>query len=93
MVVKTRSRNAAVKQADEALLAELGYKQEFKREFTPLEVRSPLFESTPTTITCRYLGSRFPSLGLCPLYRLCYSMPFPTEAVRPWSGGYVHVLG
>jgi hypothetical protein len=56
-------------------------------------VRSPLFESTPTTITCRYLGSRFPSLGLCPLYRLCYSMPFPTEAVRPWSGGYVHVLG
>ena len=25
--------------ADEALLAELGYKQEFRREFTPLEVR------------------------------------------------------
>lgn len=26
--------------ADRALLAELGYKQEFRREFKPLEVRS-----------------------------------------------------
>jgi hypothetical protein len=34
----------AVAKADEALLAELGYKQEFKRAFTPLEVLSaPLF--------------------------------------------------
>lgn len=29
----------AVEAADEALLAELGYKQEFRRAFTPLEVR------------------------------------------------------
>lgn len=28
-----------VNAADEALLAALGYKQEFKRAFTPLEVR------------------------------------------------------
>ncbi|EEB88234.1 hypothetical protein MPER_14049, partial [Moniliophthora perniciosa FA553] len=28
----------AIKQADEALLASLGYKQEFKRAFTPLEL-------------------------------------------------------
>ena len=31
-------RKAAVKRADEELLAALGYKQEFKREFKPLEV-------------------------------------------------------
>ena len=28
----------AIRKADEALLAQLGYKQEFRREFTPLEV-------------------------------------------------------
>ena len=33
------SRRAAIEAADEALLAELGYKQEFQRAFTPLEVR------------------------------------------------------
>jgi len=31
----------AVARADEQLLAELGYKQEFKRAFTPLEVTRP----------------------------------------------------
>ncbi|KAK7035352.1 hypothetical protein VNI00_011883 [Paramarasmius palmivorus] len=34
----SRNSKDAVKQADEALLASLGYKQEFKRAFTPLEV-------------------------------------------------------
>ena len=28
----------AIEKADEQLLAELGYKQEFKRAFTPIEV-------------------------------------------------------
>jgi hypothetical protein len=32
------SRKAAIKQTDEELLATLGYRQEFKRAFTPLEV-------------------------------------------------------
>jgi len=32
------SNKTAIEQADEELLAELGYKQEFKRAFTPLEV-------------------------------------------------------
>jgi hypothetical protein len=32
------SRRYAIAKADEALLAELGYKQEFSRAFTPLEV-------------------------------------------------------
>lgn len=34
------SRKDSTRQADEALLASLGYKQEFKRAFTPLEVRT-----------------------------------------------------
>ena len=32
------SRQNSIKQKDEQLLATLGYKQEFKRAFTPLEV-------------------------------------------------------
>ena len=31
-------RKTAIKRTDEELLATLGYKQEFKRAFTPLEV-------------------------------------------------------
>lgn len=34
----TVSHSDAIRIADEALLADLGYKQEFKRAFTPLEV-------------------------------------------------------
>ncbi|KAG6374015.1 hypothetical protein JVT61DRAFT_4651 [Boletus reticuloceps] len=34
----TMTRKEAIAIADEKLLAELGYKQEFKRAFTPLEV-------------------------------------------------------
>ena len=33
------SRKAEITRRDEELLAQLGYKQEFKRAFTPLEVR------------------------------------------------------
>ena len=33
------NRRTQIQLADEKLLAELGYKQEFKREFTPVEVR------------------------------------------------------
>ncbi|KAG5645641.1 hypothetical protein DXG03_005632 [Asterophora parasitica] len=33
-----KSSKDATQQSDEALLASLGYKQEFKRAFTPLEV-------------------------------------------------------
>ncbi len=40
-------RKSAVKAADEALLAELGYKQEFQRAFTPLEVNL-LLSSPPS---------------------------------------------
>jgi len=33
-----KQRTATVSNADDKLLAELGYKQEFQRAFTPLEV-------------------------------------------------------
>jgi len=36
----TMTNKKAITNADEQLLAELGYKQEFKRAFTPLEVGS-----------------------------------------------------
>jgi hypothetical protein len=39
--------NEVIARADEQLLAELGYKQEFKRAFTPLEVIG-LFPSLTT---------------------------------------------
>jgi hypothetical protein len=45
-----KQRAAATAKADERLLAELGYKQEFRREFTPSEVR-----------WCRRCLSRFTS--------------------------------
>jgi len=32
------ARKLAIQKADEALLVKLGYKQELRREFTPLEV-------------------------------------------------------
>lgn len=42
-----------IAKADEQLLAELGYKQEFKRAFTPLEVMgaSPLLNYTSLTLS------------------------------------------
>jgi len=69
-----RQHTVAVAKADERLLAELGYKQEFQREFTPLEVyfTSYMLTSLPlTTRNCRYLEFRLVSLGSCLLSRQC----------------------
>jgi len=69
----------AVTKADERLLAELGYKQEFQREFTPLEVyfTSYLLTSLPlTNRNCRYLEFRSVSLDSCPLSRQCRVLLF-----------------
>ena len=58
--------------ADEALLAELGYKQEFLRAFTPLEVSSVgLFRPIDRLKLdgYRYLGSRSVLLVFCLLSR------------------------
>jgi len=65
------SRRAKIQLADEKLLADLGYKQEFKREFTPIEVyltRSIRFTAQLT----RYQGLR---------YRIQYHRTFAIDGV------------
>ncbi|KAG0694273.1 hypothetical protein DFH29DRAFT_960834 [Suillus ampliporus] len=61
----------AIKKADEALLAELGYKQEFKRAFTPLEV----------------FGIAFSIIGLLPSIAsvLFYAVPNGGPASMVWG--------
>ena len=66
-----RQRSVAVAKADERLLAELGYKQEFQREFTPLEVyfTSYLLQVTSLPLTHSQLqifGISFNIVGLLP---------------------------
>jgi hypothetical protein len=64
-----RQRTVAVAKADERLLAELGYKQEFQREFTPLEVyfTSYLLTSLPLTHSqLQIFGISFNIVGLLP---------------------------
>ena len=78
---------------DVELLADLGYKQEFKRSFNAIEV----------------FGMGFSVIGLCPsmayvglnsvisLSLILCSAPFSFTQYRtvdlwPWSGGYIHYL-
>jgi len=62
------SSQHAVAKADEALLAELGYKQEFKRAFTPLEVLSALLLVTRMLMPMQpqVFGIAFSIIGLLP---------------------------
>ncbi|KAH7924358.1 amino acid transporter [Leucogyrophana mollusca] len=64
-------RQDAIAQADEALLAQLGYKQEFKRAFTPLEV----------------FGIAFSIIGLLPSIAsvLFYAIPNGGPAAMVWG--------
>jgi hypothetical protein len=89
MAAKTQSRSVATKKADEALLADLGYKQEFKREFTPLEVCSifPSKKSTPTNITWQVFGIAFSIIGLMPSISsvLFYAIPNGGGPAMVWG--------
>ena len=68
------------RQADEALLARLGYKQEFRREFVPLEV----------------FGIAFSIIGLLPSMAsvLVYSLPNgdPVAMVWGWAVASLGIL-
>ena len=68
------------RQADEALLASLGYKQEFRREFAPLEV----------------FGIAFSIIGLLPSIAsvLVYALPNggPIALVWGWAVASIGVL-
>ncbi|KAG1851835.1 amino acid permease-domain-containing protein [Suillus subalutaceus] len=70
----------AIGKADEALLAELGYKQEFKRAFTPLEV----------------FGIAFSIIGLLPSIAsvLFYAVPNggPASMVWGWAVASLFIL-
>ncbi|KAG6370727.1 amino acid/polyamine transporter I [Boletus reticuloceps] len=70
----------AIERADEQLLAELGYKQEFKRAFTPLEV----------------FGIAFSIIGLLPSIAsvLLYSLPNggPSAMVWGWAVASFFIL-
>lgn len=67
------SRKEAIQRADEELLATLGYKQEFKRAFKPIEVCYPSTElNTQPTYIRRCTGFRYRLLHhrLAPIHRL-----------------------
>jgi hypothetical protein len=67
---KTTSKSHLQNIADEALLAQLGYKQELRRAFTPLEVgmMPDLFECTThlTMWFAQVFGVAFGYIGLFP---------------------------
>jgi hypothetical protein len=52
------SRQDSIRQKDEQLLATLGYKQEFKRAFTPLEVINFWWRYPKFRLICRGLWDR-----------------------------------
>ncbi|KAI6152264.1 amino acid/polyamine transporter I [Pisolithus tinctorius] len=74
------SRREEITKRDEELLAQLGYKQEFKREFTPLEVFGVAFS---------FMGL-FPSLASV----LVYAIPNggPTAMVWGWLVASILIL-
>ncbi|THH11511.1 hypothetical protein EW146_g8022 [Bondarzewia mesenterica] len=90
-----------VELADENLLATLGYKQEFQRAFTPLEVR-PLSLSSPRPLTADVLpfekvfGIAFSIIGLLPSIAsvLFYSVPNggPAAMVWGWAVASIFIL-
>ncbi|CAE6442652.1 unnamed protein product [Rhizoctonia solani] len=73
-------RRAQIAQADEELLASLGYKQEFKRAFTPFEVFGIAFS----------IIALLPSIASC----LVYSLPYggPVSMVWGWLTASVLIL-
>ncbi|KAH9987652.1 amino acid/polyamine transporter I [Russula compacta] len=75
-----KQRTAATSKGDEVLLAELGYKQEFRREFTPLEA----------------FGVAFSIVGLLPSITsvLFYSIPNggPVAMVWGWAIASLFIL-
>ncbi|KAH7342012.1 APC amino acid permease [Rhizoctonia solani] len=73
-------RKTQVAQADEELLASLGYKQEFKRAFTPFEVFGIAFS----------IIALLPSIASC----LVYSLPYggPVSMVWGWLAASILIM-
>jgi hypothetical protein len=63
-----KQRTAAIAESDERLLAELGYKQEFQRAFTPLEVCYVITAriNIPISSSQKVFGIAFSIVGVLP---------------------------
>lgn len=73
---------------DEAFLATLGYKQEFRREFTALEVFGVAFSIIGVLPSIAYVPTAFQASWhlLIPCTARFSSTPFPMAALLRWSG-------
>ncbi|KAF8440491.1 hypothetical protein L210DRAFT_3539815 [Boletus edulis BED1] len=79
------------RESDEAVLARLGYRQEFKRNFKPLDVfgnriqyhRTVAIDSVRPRIRAPHLT--FPRLFLA----LCFRAQYPMEELCQWCGAHV----
>lgn len=84
-MANTRKQEVAL--ADEALLASLGYKQEFKRAFTPLEVRilfCIIYSCVGINPHSRCLGLRSRLLDCYPPLHLCFCLLYLTVEGQQW---------
>jgi len=90
------ARRLAIRNADEALLAQLGYKQEFRREFTPLEVHDLCYHVFPRSFSHRDIvqvfGIAFTIVGLVPSIAsvLFYSIPNGGGPAMVWGVSQAH---
>ena len=81
-------RQYSIRQKDEQLLATLGYKQEFRRAFTPLEVIDFWLRYPKIWLICgRSLVSPSLSLDYCPPLLQSFSMPSQMAEAQRWCGG------
>jgi hypothetical protein len=80
-----KQRKHAIAKADEELLAELGYKQEFRRAFKPIEVFCFLFVTRTTPISFRF-WNRVQHRWSPSFYCVSHGAPLPRASlltVRP----------
>jgi hypothetical protein len=89
MSIKEQPRQIVLPQTDEAILAALGYKQEFKREFTPLEVRMDFYIiQYKKCLSCgQVFGIAFSIIGLAPSISsvLFYAIPNGGGPAMVWG--------
>ena len=76
-LLSTTAMQDKYRQADEALLASLGYKQEFRREFTPFEI----------------VGLSFSTIGLVPSIAsvIVYALPNGGPVAMVWGWAVVSI--
>ena len=78
-----KQRKQAIAKADEELLAELGYKQEFRRAFNPIEVFCSLIVNCnkPTSPRCLGFRNRVQHRWSPAFYRVSPGSPLPRASL------------